>query len=423
MISGVELSSMAQTPPRRSARWLLQPNLAEIDAGPELRLDRLRAAALGRDLDDIFARPLVQLVEFEVAVIVAGALGDRPAILGEPHARPFDAVDRAARFRGERAGDEAFRVAPEVAIVDPRLGAGLRLHHLEALLTCHARHLGILDLDRAHRSGRTGLLAARLLPALVEQVGVERPMLRQLQLLVPPDVPVGTGFDQVLLPLGLDRVDDDDAVVALADGTDLVGLHARRVVAVVAHGRNVGDVDDRQLPPLLLQNVDPLVAMPRHRRGVARPAVVDIFVHGRERAEVAVGALGDVDDHVPFLHWCSERMANGEWRIANRVCPFIVRRSCRYSLLPIRYSLLATRSTHFAGTSAAALSVSRTCRSCSMRAKVSDMCSIRPSHNSTCTNDWAPASEWVVLVCVWCGVSWLRQPPRSTDFPGSPIGS
>ena len=35
----------------------------------------------------------------------------------------------------------------------------------------------------------------------------------------------------------------------------------------------------------------------------------------------------------------------------------------------------------------------------------------------------APAIECVELVCVRSGVSRLRQPPRSSDLPGSPIGS
>src|SRR5207237_4123543 len=90
-----------------------------------------------------------------------------------------------------------------------------------------------------------------------------------------------------------------------------------------------------------------------------------------------------------------------------------------YSLFAIRHS----PPNHFAGTSWAALSDSRTALSFSMRAKVSDMCSVRPSQISTCTSAFAPAMECVDLVCVRSGVSRLRHPPLSTDFPGSPMGS
>src|SRR5262245_65255035 len=75
---------------------------------------------------------------------------------------------------------------------------------------------------------------------------------------------------------------------------------------------------------------------------------------------------------------------------------------------------------YFAGTSDASCSVRLTTLSFSIAAKVSDMCSVRPSHSSTCTNACEPANECVDLVCVLCGVSRFKQPPRSTDFPGSP---
>src|SRR4029453_3793999 len=109
----------------------------------------------------------------------------------------------------------------------------------------------------------------------------------------------------------------------------------------------VGDIDHRNLPTLLLQDIDPLVAVLRHRRGIARPAVADIFVHDRERAQIAIRALRDVNDHFPFLPGVPPASAHA----AN----------------------------YFAGTSCAAFSVSRTSLSFSMRAKVSDMCSMRPS--------------------------------------------
>src|SRR5262245_20613779 len=78
---------------------------------------------------------------------------------------------------------------------------------------------------------------------------------------------------------------------------------------------------------------------------------------------------------------------------------------------------------HFAGTSCASRSVRLISASFCMAAKVSDTCSVRRSHSSISTSALAPASACVDLVCDLCGVSRLRQPPRSTDLPGSPIGS
>src|SRR2546430_8812328 len=286
---------------RAQERGNLQPDLAEIDTGPQTRFDRFLASPFSRYFDDICARILVELVESEIAVVVARGFRDRSAILDEANARALDAVDHAIRLYRQRAADKAFRVAPEIAVIDARASAQFRLHHFEILFAHNARHLLVLDLDRAHGAGRTGLLAAGLLPALVEQVSIERPDLRKLQLLVPPDVPVGAGLDQVLAPPRLLRIDQHDPVLALLHC--VAGLrHARRIVAVIAHGRNVGDVDHRHLPALLLQDVDPFVAVLRHWRAIARPGVADIFVHDRECAQVTVRALGHVDDHVPLLH-------------------------------------------------------------------------------------------------------------------------
>src|SRR5262249_18798487 len=291
----------ARVKPGHDDYGLLKHNLAEIDAGPETRFDGFLVPALRRYLEEIRARALVELVEFEIAIIVARGLRDRSAILAEANARALDAINDAIRLRRQRAADEAFRVAPEIAVIDPRTAAQFGLHHFEILFARQARHLLVLDLDRPHGAGRARLLAAGLLPALVDEVGVERPDLRQLQLFVPPDVAVGTRLDQVLAPLRLLGIDEHDPVLALFHRVAGLG-HARRIVAVIAHGRNVGDVDHRHLPALLLQDVDPLVAVLRHRRGITGPSIADIFIHDRERAQIAIRALGHVDDHVPFLH-------------------------------------------------------------------------------------------------------------------------
>src|SRR5580692_1973405 len=201
---------------RGGRRRRLHHDLAEIDAGAEVGFYGLGAAA-GENLHRIAAGILVELVEFEVAVIVGGRYRDRNAVLDQLDARALDAIDDAVPGLGDRAADEAFGIAPQIAIIDARFRIQLRLHDFEMLLARHARHLLVLDLDGAHGAGRAGLLATGLLPTLVDQMGVKGPGLRQLLLLVPPDVAVGTGFDDLLLALGLDRIDDHDAVLAFFD--------------------------------------------------------------------------------------------------------------------------------------------------------------------------------------------------------------
>src|SRR6516225_5246913 len=300
----------ARVKPGHDDYGLLKSDLAEIDAGPESCFDGFLAPALRRYLDEIRARAFVELVEFEIAIIVARGLRDRSAILAEANAGALDAIDDAIHLRRQRAADEAFRVAPEIAVINPGAGAQLGFHHFQRLLARQTRHLLVLDLDRAHGAGRTRLLAAGLLPALVDEVRIERPDLRQLQLVVPPDVAVGAGLDQILAPLRLLGIDEDDPVVALFHRVAGLG-HARRIVAVIAHGGNVGDVDHRHLPALLLQDVDPFVPVLRHRRAITRPGIADVFVHDRERAQIAIRALGHVDDHVPFLHGVTLVLSTG----------------------------------------------------------------------------------------------------------------
>src|SRR5882724_6306457 len=99
----------------------------------------------------------------------------------------------------------------------------------------------------------------------------------------------------------------------------------------------------------------------------------------------------------------------------------------RFSLFATRYSLFAQY--HFAGTSvgvfwaARGFAVSLVSLGLSRLAKAAETCAVRRFQNSICTSALAPASACVDLVCDLCGVSRLRQPPRSTDLPGSPIGS
>src|SRR5215813_15632246 len=118
----------------RQRRRELHSNLAQIDARAEFGLDRLLPAVLVRDFDDIYARILVELVKFEVAVVVTCRLSHDSAVLEEPHTRALDAVDDAVRFGRDRSANEAFRVAPEIAIIDPRLRGEFGTHHLESFV-------------------------------------------------------------------------------------------------------------------------------------------------------------------------------------------------------------------------------------------------------------------------------------------------
>src|SRR4029077_3083360 len=213
----------------RGGRRRLYHDLAEIDAGAEIGFHGLGAAA-GENLHGIAAGILLETIEFEVAVIVGRRHRDRNAVLDQLHAGALDAIDDAVLVPGHRAADEAFGIAPQVAIVDPRLRVQLRLHHFEMFFARYARRPLTLDLDGAHGAGRAGLLTAALRPALVDQMGVEGPGLRQLLFLVPPDVAVGAGLDDLLLALGLDRIDDNDAVLALLDRALRCRLDARCVV-------------------------------------------------------------------------------------------------------------------------------------------------------------------------------------------------
>src|SRR5579863_7532852 len=100
----------------------LQPDLAQIDADVEVDVYRLRSAA-GENLHRIVAGILVELVEFEIPVIVRRRHRDRRAVPEKLHARALDAIDHAVLLFGHRAADKAFRVAPEITVVDARLCA------------------------------------------------------------------------------------------------------------------------------------------------------------------------------------------------------------------------------------------------------------------------------------------------------------
>src|SRR5208282_6196650 len=208
---------------------------------------------LGRDLHDIAPRVLVEPIKPEVAEVIAHRFSNGEVILHKPYLRTLNAVHTLTAIGRDSAADEAFRVAPQVAVIDARPGVKLGLHHFELLLARHMLHLVVVKLDRPQGPGWTGQLPAGLAPALIEQMGIERPSLRNLQFLVPPDVAVGADIDEVVATLRLDWIDEHDAIVAFFHRAAAFG-DAGRVVAVVAHGRYIGGIDHRRLSALLLQN-------------------------------------------------------------------------------------------------------------------------------------------------------------------------
>lgn len=191
----------------------------------------------------------------------------------------------------------------QVAVVHPRAGAEFGVQHLQALFGRQACHFSVAHLHRADRLGGAGLGAAGRLPALVEQVGVEDPVLGELQFLVPAHGAVGAGVDQVAAAAGGLGVDDDDAVVALFHGA-LARFDAGRVVAVVAHRRQVDDVHDGRLAVLGPFQLQPGSAVQGLRGGVAGEVIADVFVLHRQHAVVAVVAAVQVDDQIPLRRGC-----------------------------------------------------------------------------------------------------------------------
>src|SRR5712672_2575455 len=127
----------SETPCVPDAATHLHPYLTEIDARSELRVHCL-GAAVRRYFDHVFARTLVELVELEIPVTVAGGLRDQAAVLEQSYAGALDAVDDAVCLRRDAAADETFRIAPQIAVVDPRLAGELGPHDFEALLAHHA---------------------------------------------------------------------------------------------------------------------------------------------------------------------------------------------------------------------------------------------------------------------------------------------
>src|SRR5262249_39887314 len=97
----------------------LDKNLAQVTPRADFCLDCFLPAVLVRDFDHVYSRVLVELVKFEVAVVVACRLGHDSAVLEEPDARALDAIDDASGFGRDPTPNEPFPVPPQIPVIDP----------------------------------------------------------------------------------------------------------------------------------------------------------------------------------------------------------------------------------------------------------------------------------------------------------------
>jgi hypothetical protein len=65
---------------------------------------------------------------------------------------------------------------------------------------------------------------------------------------------------------------------------------------MLAHDRQIYDVHDGTRTALIGSNIDPSMLVLGHRRGIAFELVADVLILVRQRAQIAVCALGHVDD-------------------------------------------------------------------------------------------------------------------------------
>jgi hypothetical protein len=134
-------------------------------------------------------------------------------------------------------------------------------------------------------------------------MGAKGAFLGDTVLLIPPDRIIRARFNDILLPLGLFRVNDNDAIISLVHSAVLCRLDARGHIAMHAGDWQIGHINDGILPPLFAHDIDPPVTMARLRYGVPWPVIVHVLVLACKEAVVAVFALSHIDDQIPFCHW------------------------------------------------------------------------------------------------------------------------
>src|SRR5687768_14547101 len=177
-----ERRNMGLTPCGAPKPLRLQASGREIDSADvhaflELDLEPLCFAA--GNLDDDAITPAVgrETFDLELAVGVCDGFADDGSRALELDLRLRHAVGDAVDGLDDRSADELVRVAIEILVVHPRLRRRLRLQLAQGLARLDRGHLLVRYLDGRERAGRAHLRAARLLPAVVEQVRVEEPVL------------------------------------------------------------------------------------------------------------------------------------------------------------------------------------------------------------------------------------------------------
>src|SRR5579864_7667456 len=130
---------------------------------------------------------------------------------------------------------------------------------------------------------------------------IEDPGLWQLKLFVPDYRLVRARLHDVFPAPRLVRVDDDDAVGALANRI-AAHPHARRVVAVVAHDRQIRSLDHMRVALNTAQDAHGTLGVGCGGRGVTGKVVADVFVPRGNDAILAVLATPDFDNQIPLAH-------------------------------------------------------------------------------------------------------------------------
>ena len=153
----------------------------------------------------------------------------------------------------------------------------------------------LLGLAKAQRPGGAGLDAARLGPAVLQQMGAAGALLRNLQVGVPEDHVLGARVDQLSTPLGLLGIDDHKSQLIAVDA---IGSEReqRAVVAVVAEDGGVQHPHHGHPPPFLLVDATPELSGHGLRLSYGAPVVVAMLVLAGNLAVIAPVALIEVDD-------------------------------------------------------------------------------------------------------------------------------
>ncbi len=186
-------------------------------------------------------------------------------------------------------------------VVDPGLDFVLELGSPH--LGLGDEFLGVLLVHHLQGERGAGVRAARLAPAVVQQVGAPRAFLGEVEVFVEEDHVVGAGFHAQPAAGALDRVQDDHPVLALVRRAfDRARLDARSLVAVHAQVRPVGHFHLGHGAPHPLGELDPELSDVGLRFGYRAPIVGNVLVFADDLAVMAAVALVDVDDEDFLSH-------------------------------------------------------------------------------------------------------------------------